>query len=678
MNITDLTYATSWWFIIFLFGLMAMPICSILFNKFVDLGYGLSKSVGILSVSLIVFVLSMLRILRFTEATILIAMIMFASANLFIYFKYSDNFRKKIRDSLKFILFEEGLFAAGFGFWSYVRAHQPDINGLEKFMDFGFVNTSLRAEYLPPIDMWFSGKPINYYWFGHFATALLTKISSIPSVVTYNLMLATILGLTLISAFSIIASLVKLSNKKTKLRVLFASGFISAILLVFAGNFHTPVYYALEGADEYWYPDATRFIGYNPDVDDKTIHEFPLYSFVVADLHGHLINLPFVLLYIALLANYFVKKDKNPWEVKKLIPLGVVLGAMFMTSTWDFANYSLATLTTFSIYFLARSKLSIKNVVLIGLSGLAVLGISLLVALLFITSFESIAEGVALVHSRSRIWQLAILWGFPAVMTLIYLFVLKYNSTKNKITNTDYFVLALLATSWILIFLPEIIYVKDIYGATHHRANTMFKLTYQAFVMSYLVTGYITARTFMTIKNKYFRVGSLVVFALIFASIMVYPSKAINSYYGDLKTYKGLEGDQWFVRQYPNEYRVYRWMQSYIDGQPIILEAPGDSYTNYNMISAYTGLPTVNGWFVHEWLWRGSSEFPQNRNADIEAIYTSPDTSLAKKLLDKYEVEYVIVGTHEREKYPGLNIDTFEALGDVVHSSGNVYLYKIN
>ena len=49
-----------------------------------------------------------------------------------------------------------------------------------------------------------------------------------------------------------------------------------------------------EGMNTYWYPNATRFIPW-------TIHEFPSYSFVVSDVHGHVLSIPFVLLAIALL-----------------------------------------------------------------------------------------------------------------------------------------------------------------------------------------------------------------------------------------------------------------------------------------------------------------------------------------------------------------------------------------
>jgi uncharacterized membrane protein len=74
-------------------------------------------------------------------------------------------------------------------------------------MDYGFVNTIMRSTYLPPLDMWASGLSINYYWYGHYVTAFITKLLSLDSAITYNLMLATILGLALTSAFSISSTL---------------------------------------------------------------------------------------------------------------------------------------------------------------------------------------------------------------------------------------------------------------------------------------------------------------------------------------------------------------------------------------------------------------------------------------------------------------------------------------
>ncbi|MFQ6805000.1 MAG: DUF2298 domain-containing protein [Lachnospiraceae bacterium] len=55
-----------------------------------------------------------------------------------------------------------------------------------------------------------------------------------------------------------------------------------------------------QGDYTYWFPNSTRYIGYYPEGNDKTIHEFPSYSFVLGDLHAHVVNVMFVLALICL------------------------------------------------------------------------------------------------------------------------------------------------------------------------------------------------------------------------------------------------------------------------------------------------------------------------------------------------------------------------------------------
>ena len=71
-------------------------------------------------------------------------------------------------------------------------------------------------------------------------------------------------------------------------------------------------------------------------------------------------------------------------------------------------------------------------------------------------------------------------------------------------------------------------------------------------------------------------------------------------------------------KQYPEDKEIIDYINKNIIGQPIILEAQGDSYTDFARISANTGLPTVLGWTVHEWLWRGSYDVPSARFDDIK------------------------------------------------------------
>ena len=149
------------------------------------------------------------------------------------------------------------------------------------------------------------------------------------------------------------------------------------------------------------------------------------------------------------------------------------------------------------------------------------------------------------------------------------------------------------------------------------------------------------------------------------------------SYYGDLKTYHGLNGIKYLEDKYPADYEALLWLSENVKDQPVILEAQGDSYTDYARVSSNTGLPTVLGWTVHEWLWRGSYDIPSPRIEEIKVMYESDDLEQTKKLLKKYNVEYVFLGDLEREKYVELNVEKFEELGDVVFEKNQTMIYKL-
>jgi uncharacterized membrane protein len=175
------------------------------------------------------------------------------------------------------------------------------------------------------------------------------------------------------------------------------------------------------------------------------------------------------------------------------------------------------------------------------------------------------------------------------------------------------------------------------------------------------------------------------IFFIFFFFIFLYPFQAFPSYYPGLVklstgTELNLDGSTWIKEKIPHDWEIINYFQKNIKGQPVILEAQGDSYSEFNRVSAYTGLPTVAGWWVHQWLWRGSSEVVAQRVPDIVTIYESEDTKEVKELLDKYHVSYVIVSNMEREKYKNLKEEKFKQLGKKVFQSSNdtATIYRIN
>lgn len=708
----DLLLIIKWWVYLFLIGLLFFPLSYRVFNSFFDKGYIFSKTLGIIFISYTSFLLGTLHILPFNRFTVFAILLGILIVNIYFFRKSVISFSKKI---LFLIFFQELLFFSALFLWSYIKSFQPDINGLEKFMDYGFMNSILRSSYFPPVDMWFPPLSINYYYFGHLVTALLIKLTAIPSQIGYNLMLATIFAFTVCSSFSIVSTLTYQVLRRKKTGIL--AGILGGVLAALGGNLHTiyAFFQAYTPADSpvpfwvlkfdplnfpngYWYPNATRFI-------PLTIHEFPSYSFVVSDLHGHVLDIPFVFLTLALIYSVFLA---NRLTFKITILISFMLSVMYMTNAWDgiiyFALFFMTVLLIKSNLLVVRkSKVkffdlkgkfsSIKNKKhyvfnCIKFIGIASLGY-VIFSLPFNLNFKPFVSGIGVVCApeflteigkigpllfepnhcqRSPFYMLVILYGF------FYFFAIALTLKILRLKKTPasfIFVLLLILLSTMLIAAPEFIYAKDIYPA-HYRANTMFKLGYQAFIMLSLVSAFSIAYLFN--KGKKF-IWFPIAFILLIL-VLIYPYFAVNSYFGELKMYKGLNGISYLKITRPDDHDAILWIQKNISGQPVILEAQGDSYTDYGRISANTGLPTVLGWTVHEWLWRGDYSFPQSRLDDVRNLYEA-DINTTRSLIKKYDIQYVYIGTLEMEKYPNINQEKFESMGVPVYKKGAVTIYEV-
>ena len=710
-NLLEVLSIIQWWLAFFIIGLIFFPISKRVFAAFNDSGYIFSKVIGILLVSYVLLIVNIIHVLPFGTASIIFITAFFAAVNFAIYKRDS----KSKKTNFKLIFFEEVLFFLGIAFWSFIRAHEPSLNGLEKFMDFGFLNSILRTDYQPAVDMWFTPLYINYYYFGHLSTAVMTKLSNLPSYISYNLMIATLFSFCFTLSFSLAINLI--SREVVSRRAVIA-GLLSGALITLAGNLHTIyAFFKAYNVDKpvpfwdlpllinsfpnaYWYPNATRFILF-------TIHEFPLYSFVVSDLHGHVIDIMYVLTLLALAYVLFIEKGINKMI---LILISLTLAVMYMTNVWDGLIYMLLI-----FFIIAQKKLHLIRFDKINLGDIKQFLTQLLkpallvIVLFFIFSlpfnlfFKPFASGIGILCApsfltdikqfgpflfeqdhcqKSEWWELLTLYGFFYFFVASFFIFIARKKDKWKFEPGDIFVSLLIILSTILIIIPEFIYVKDIYPA-HYRANTMFKLVYQAFMMLSIASGYIIYRIVtknheLSTKNKIFRFIFAIITILLLIFVFYYPYTAVKSYYADLNSYSGLDGIAYLKTKFPEDYSAIKWINKNISARPVIVEAQGDSYTDYARISANTGLPTILGWTVHEWLWRGSYDIPSPRIQEVTDIYGSPDLRRTRDLLDKYNAEYIYVGSLERQKYPNLLESKFEQLGDIVFQEGQTKIYKLN
>ncbi len=686
----------QWYFYLLIIGIIFFPLTKKILGKLsLDLGYPFAKTIGIIFISYTAYVLGTLKMLPFTREFLFLLIGIAISLNLLFFFKEKRSSLKDIYSVIPIIVIEEIIFLFSFLFWAFIRSQEPSIKSLEKFMDFGFINSILRSQFFPPKDMWYTPEPINYYYFGHLTGALLIKLTNILPSIGYNLILATIFALGITEVFSIITNIIHSFKQKINQWKTIIYGLIGAFLVNLGGNLQTiylfttgyptndnappiPFWKILSSFNPsaYWYPNATRFIPY-------TIHEFPSYSYVVADLHGHVFDIPFVLLTLVLLFLLFYKIKKKIFEINyllKIIFLGFLVAIHYMTNAFDgpiyflllslvfFINFGFSKAFFYSIATLLSSFIIFSTPFSYYFSPF-VSGIGVNCAPSFLTKIGKI--GPFLLEAGncqiSDFWMLFVVWGFFWINFILFLLLKKNQKFSQSYHNhsiTNYLI-TLFSFGTFLILIPEFFYVKDIYP-THFRANTMFKLGYQAFIMM----GIASTIVFFQLKQLKKRLF-IFAYSILMVFIFIYPFFAIPSYYGKLDKTPNLDGANWLNKSYPEDKEIIDWLNKNVAGQPVILEAQGDSYTDYQRISAFTGLPTVAGWLVHEWLWRGSPDFVGKRIPDIVNIYESKDINQTKKLIKKYQIKYIIVSTLEKQKYPNIKEDKFNQIGKVVFRSSN-------
>lgn len=715
----DLVNVLVWWLALFALGVLFLPVTARVFSRFFDFGYPFSKVLGLAVVAYGSWLASSLRLLPFSRGSLVVCVL--ASA-LVVYSRKRnrDKLVELMRGPKRLFLLEEAAFLIVLVSWAYLRGVRPEILGLEKFMDFGFSASIARSRYMPPGDMWFAGESLNYYYFGHYVLAMLSKLSGIRLAVAYNLMIATLAALCFCLTFSLTANLVH-ATKRASLKQVWLAGALSAVLLTFGGNLHPFVFAyvaplmetlkpatddpASGGTRRYWYSDATRYVGYNPPTHERTIHEFPFYSFVVADLHAHVSSLPFVLTFLALLAAFLLEPATPSQHVSVLAragPLrfalwvGLALTVMRMTNAWDLPIYgfiALVVLFTRSILVYSLARGSWVTVLTFG----ATLVVMWLSSLPFTFHFQNHYGRLGWVEGTTPFHQLLVLWGVPLTFVFLYFLVgtaealpwlkrsrpLDFVETPFKavraLPRADLLALILTLSALGLVLLPEIVYVRDIYVDFFYRANTYFKLTYQAFVLFSVLTGYFVVRVLGSPTGVGRSWVTKAICLLVLPLPLLYTTIGIQGHYGRLHPfhYKGLDGLAFLETYRPGDAEAVRWLNAHVDDPRVILEANGLSYTDFGRMSMATGLPTVLGWYVHEWLWRGDTVEVDRRAADIASAYESDNAATTREILRKYQVEYIIVGELERNRFGALNEPGLVSLGEIVLDADGTKIIQV-
>ena len=709
----------TWWEMLFLLGLVFMPVTSRMFRGFDDNGWMFSKVLAVAVCGYAQWLLACLKISPFTGITCVILTVICCLGSLLYGIKCKNRFPDSLPwEQAALVYREEILFFLVFLFWTYLAGFHPAAHGTEKYMDFGFMQAMMRSTTLPAQDMWYAGKPFNYYYGGQYLAVFLTKLTGTNVEVTYNLMRTMVAAFAFLLPFSLVRQMLKDKLKTGRKWSFCLGGILAGMAVSMSGNLHYIIYgiilRLLKIKTDYWFPSSTRYIGFDPAVTgDETIHEFPSYSFVLGDLHAHVINVFLVLTVLGILYSWIKTNSGKSWRQREIGLLGLLLGMFLFSNTWDFMIYYVVICGT--LLFGNLKRYSSGSCISQALKWSVIQWIELLAAaflasLPFHLTFENVmVQGIGIVKIHTAFYQFSVLWAFPLLVCVPFVIGIlksigtfpekKFWSFFYSIKYPDLYGLVLVLCAIGLIFIPEFVYVRDIYEKTAPRANTMFKLTYQAYIMFGIMMAYILV--FFTVNRikrcngadstvmckgllRCPRLQSLtgIIAILVLISTCGYLENAITHWFTGFpkrNAYQTLNATNYLETAISDDAAAIRWLNDNVEGQPIILEASGDSYQDYdNRVSAMTGLPTVLGWYVHEWLWRNDLEEENQRKEDVQTIYTSSNADQIKSLIEKYKISYLFIGSCEYEKYGEINSELLASIGKVVFRQSETTIIEVS
>jgi YYY domain-containing protein len=497
-----------WWFLIEIIGLAVLPIAFRFFRNLPDRGYAFIKPLGLLLIAYPFWLLTTFGFTTNTRGAIAVIAVGVAALSWWLAGTTRNENRgnssagidtRSIGDWLyankSLVIATELVFTVTFLGWALIRAYMPDISATEKPMELAFLNSVLQSEHFPPLDPWLSGYAISYYYFGYVIAAMLTMLSGIPSNITFNLMIALSFALASTGAFGLAFNLIRSSTEdhrhanhpsstrnakepiSTVQQLFFA--LFAPLFLVLAGNLeglfeslHTrglgsfefwnwldvkglvqaPITNTFVPLDNWWWWRASRVI--HDVVNGQThevIDEFPQFSFVLGDMHPHVLALPFVLLALAVALNLLKSDEPSKerqvfsiagWQIPvfrfDLLLLPLILGGLFFLNSWDILPYGFILVAA---YVLARYRVADKwdrhSTIEASSFVLMLGGLSIVLYLPFYLGFQSQAGGILpTLFVKTRLHQYLLMFGL--FVFIMGAFVIRMIYEKREINWRDW------------------------------------------------------------------------------------------------------------------------------------------------------------------------------------------------------------------------------------------------
>jgi len=682
-------------------GLAAMPLAAVVFARLPGAGLGFAKPLGLLLVTWLVWMGGSLHLVPYGLASAIGACAALAVGGAAAWLWWRPRAPDPLR--LRGLLWSEGLGVVAFAGMALLVAYSPDVWNTEKPMDMAFLNAADGTRFFPPADPWMAGEDLNYYYLGHLMAALLVRLSGVEPSVGYNLAVAAFFALSVAAAFALAFSLWGAARPGGRGAV--AAGLWAVALCLVLGNVAGGEQLLRDGGPlrEYDWFGASRVIA-------GTINEFPAFSFVLADLHAHVMAIPFSLLVLGIALQLAVAGPPPPPRGRAALELGagsVAVGTLYAINAWSFPV--LAGLVALGAFVRLRDAVGIREAARTVAWVAALLLLAVIAVLPFLIGYDTAADGLAAVRDHApfthfardegRVYGLlaylaatayavrvarsrrplrnaawtgvvavfagsllagADLAGIAALAALVA--VAAHAVVSRRPAAPERFAWVLICGAMLCLLIPELVYVRDSFaGSRLFRMNTVFKLGFQAWLLLAVAGACVVLWAGEWLPRAVRALWGLPLLALLGLSV-VFPVAGTYARKDGFAGAPHLDGLRWLAESAPGDPAAIAWLRDEAPRGSVVLESVGDDYSAFGhaRISTFTGLPTVLGWPGHEVQW---DHDPGTRRDDVERLYTLTDPAPARPLLRRYRVRFVVVGPLERTDYGDAGVAKWDALG---------------
>lgn len=463
-NIINAVPWLVWWLAILLLGWITWPLLWRILPMVPDHGYLLAKSISLLLLGYIPWVLASAGALAAGRLSTWLAIALIALASAFVLSRTWQRFAHFLKERRSELILSETVFTVCFLFFLWVRLTNPDLwhpyYGGEKPMDFAHMNALIKAVRYPPYDPWFAGGYVNYYYMGHQVFATLIRLLGIVPSVAYNLVVPLVAALLAANVYTFGSTFWRQASRSMRL----LAGVGGIVLVAVLGNLDAAVQWFLRltadaapdrlPAGGAWFGQALGNIlrgepppgfdyWHSTRLIEGAIHEFPFFSFLYGDLHPHVLALPFTMV-APVLALAFVLSyqrsdiervdDSTPALFVWLRPLlrfptlpllllaGFVLGFLRTANTWDYPTYAL--LLGGAVILVERRGLMRLEIPAWARLGVAAVGLYLVGRIAFgpyIDHYQAFFFGARGIDDQTPLWQYLVIHGVPLFFITAFL-----------------------------------------------------------------------------------------------------------------------------------------------------------------------------------------------------------------------------------------------------------------